>query len=95
LVTVFYRPSRVLMGTHYRPGDEYFFKIRILGQLGEDSMPDTLPRPPGKALIDTIPRAELAGAVPPRRAGLGDPQHVFDKLAVIGRRASRVPSFTR
>jgi hypothetical protein len=44
------------MGANNGAVDEHFFEIRILRQLSEDAMPDTAPRPPRKALIDTVPR---------------------------------------
>ncbi len=83
----------MLVGTHNRAVDEDLFKIRIQGQLGEDTMPHATARPAGKALIDTIPEAERRRQITPRTACPGNPQHRFDKQPIICRRAARIARF--
>jgi hypothetical protein len=78
------------MGANDGAVDEHLFEIRILGQLSEYTMPDLSLRPPGKALIDTVPRSEIWWQITPRTSGSGNPQNGFNEQAVIGRRTARI-----
>ena len=69
----------MLMSTHNRTVDEYLFKVSVTSQLREESMPDALPRPTGKALIGAIPEAELRWKVTPGAARARNPEYGFDK----------------
>jgi hypothetical protein len=63
----------MLMDTHCSAVDGDFLEVALLGQLGEDSLPDSLVGPTAKAPVDAVPRAELVGKVAPRgNPGLGD-----------------------
>jgi hypothetical protein len=85
----------MLMGAHDGAVDEHLFEVGILGQAGEDPMPDACARPPRKALIDTIPRTEFGGQVAPRRPYTRDPQHRFNKQPIVARRAARIAQLAR
>lgn len=78
------------MGANDGAIDERLFKIGILRQEREDSMPDTVSRPSGESLVDAVPRAELGGKITPGTARPGNPQHGLNKFSIIGRRTSRI-----
>jgi hypothetical protein len=80
----------MLMGANNGAVDEHLFKIRILRQLSEDTMPDTTPRPTGKALINTVPGPELAWQITPWTAGAGNPQTRFNEKPIVGRCTARI-----
>ena len=83
------------MGANNGAVDEHFFEIRIMRQMGKDSMPNAAPRPPGKALVDTVPRPELGRQITPWTARAGDPQHRFDEQPIVGCRAARIAGLAR
>ena len=51
-------------------------------QLLEDAFPDTSRRPPGKAVVDGLPRTDALREVAPGNACLRPPEHCIDELAV-------------
>ena len=84
----------MLMRTHNRAVDKHFFKIGVTGQLCEESMPDALPRPSGKALVSAIPETKLRGKITPRTARASDPEYGLDKQAIVRCGSTRIAALT-
>jgi hypothetical protein len=67
------------MGTHYRAVDKDFLEISISGEMRKEMMPNTLPRPSGKALVVAIPETKLNRQIAPRTASARNPEHGLNK----------------
>jgi hypothetical protein len=66
------------------------FEVRIVGQRGEEALPDTTFAPPIEAHENAVPLAKNLRQIAPRRAGAGDPQHRLDEHPVVGARPAGV-----
>ena len=84
----------MLMSPHNRAVDKHFFKIGITGELREETMPDALPRPTGKALIGVIPETKLRSKVTPRTARTGNPEYRLDKRSIVRGVTTRIAALT-
>jgi hypothetical protein len=63
----------MLVGTHNRTVNEDFLKVGVARKLGEYRMPYFRSRPPGKALVHTIPRSKIGRQIAPWAASARDP----------------------
>jgi hypothetical protein len=85
----------MLMDANDRTVDEDFLDIGIAGERGKDPLPHAAFLPPGKALIDAVPEAELLRQVAPGRSRPRHPQHGLDKPAIVPRATTTVAWFAR
>jgi hypothetical protein len=62
---------------------DHVFQVRITAQHSEYPVEHTPQRPPAEPLEDRIPIPEVQRQIPPWRANPRDPQHRFQKQAVV------------
>lgn len=66
--------------------DDQVFEVRIVRHGLEDAPPDALAAPAAEAAENTVPFAERLRQITPGRAGAHDPEHGFNKHAVVAAR---------
>lgn len=59
------------------------FEVRVTAQRREHACEHALARPAAEALEYRVPVAEGGWQITPRRAGAGNPEHGFNKQAVV------------
>jgi hypothetical protein len=73
----------MLVSPHDGGVDDQVFEVRIVGQHGEEALPDTTFAPPVEAYENAVPLAKNVQQIAPRRTGAGDPQHRFDEHPIV------------
>ncbi len=83
------------MGTDNRTIDGHPFKVRIDCYRVSHPLPHAFLRPAREAHVDRVPPPIFVRQISPGSACAHDPQHPFQKLAVVCRRDATVGRFPR
>ena len=63
--------------------DHHMFKVGIVGQGLEKTLPNAFTRPSSEAHVDAVPITELGRQIAPRRARSQNPQHAIHKQPIV------------